>query len=91
MKSTFYITTLAIHTMVSIWNRLLEPILIFSYKYLYIYLTYSFLDFKKCRFGTNFKVENNFLISLTWEITVSCLEHHVYENGFAVLLLLNYQ
>lgn len=52
--------------MVSIRNRLLEPILIVGYKYLCIYLTYSFLTFKKCRFGANFKVENNFLISLRW-------------------------
>lgn len=87
MKSTCYIKTLATPTMVSIWNRLLEPIFIVSYKYLCIYLTYSFLTFKKCRFGANFKVENNFLISLIWGITASCLEHHVYENGFTVLLL----
>lgn len=87
MKSTFYIATFAIPTMVSIWNRLLEPILIVSYKYLCIYLTYSFLTFKKCRFGANFKFENNFMIYLRWGITVSCLEHHVYENGFTVLLL----
>lgn len=87
MKSKFYITTIGIPTMVSIWNRLLKPILIVSYTYLCIYLTYSFLTFKKCRFGANFQVENNFLISLRWGITVSCLEHHVYENGFTGLPL----
>lgn len=50
-------------------------------------LNLFFHNLQKVPFGANYKVNNNFLIFLRWGITVRCLEHHVYENGFTVLLL----